>query len=77
VANWAKSQAEQLPEAPAPAVVKTAEFERIFIYIGGKKRIHRMTLIDSETRYILGLRVIWERSQELVQAFVDHAPKAD
>jgi hypothetical protein len=37
VANWAKNEAEQLPEAPVPPVVKTAEFDEIFTYIGDKK----------------------------------------
>ena len=37
VANWAKEQAEQLPNAPMPAEVKTAEFDEIFTYIGDKK----------------------------------------
>ena len=37
VANWAKEQAEQLPEAPVPPEVKTAEFDEIFTYIGDKK----------------------------------------
>jgi hypothetical protein len=37
VANWTKDQAEQLPEAPLPAEVKTAEFDEIFTYIGDKK----------------------------------------
>src|ERR1044071_9489372 len=37
VANWAKDQAEQLPEAPVPAAVKIAEFDEIFTYIGDKK----------------------------------------
>jgi transposase-like protein len=37
IANWAKDQAEQLPEAPIPAKVKTAEFDEIFTYIGDKK----------------------------------------
>ena len=37
VANWAKDQAEQLPAAPLPAEVKTAEFDEIFTYIGDKK----------------------------------------
>jgi transposase-like protein len=37
VANWAKDQAEQLPETAVPAVVKTAEFDEIFTYIGDKK----------------------------------------
>ena len=37
VANWAKEQAEQIPEGPVPADVKTAEFDEIFTYIGDKK----------------------------------------
>ena len=37
LANWAKNRAEQLPEAPVPADVKTAEFDEIFIYVGDKK----------------------------------------
>ena len=37
VANWAKKQAEQLPEAPVPAEVKTAEFDELFTFIGDKK----------------------------------------
>ena len=37
VANWAQEQAEQLPEVPMPAEVKTAEFDEIFTYIGDKK----------------------------------------
>ena len=37
VANWAKEEAEQLPEAPMPAEVTTAEFDELFTYIGNKK----------------------------------------
>ena len=37
VANWAKDPAEQLPEAPVPAEIKTAEFDEIFTYMGDKK----------------------------------------
>jgi hypothetical protein len=37
VANWAKEEAEKLPETPIPAEVKTAEFDEIFTYIGDKK----------------------------------------
>ena len=36
VANWAREEAEELPEAPMPAEVKTAEFGEIFIYSGNK-----------------------------------------
>ena len=37
VANWAREEADQLPEAPMLAEVKTAEFDEIFTYIGDKK----------------------------------------
>ncbi len=37
VANWAKEHAEQLPKAPVPEVVKAAEFDELFTYIGDKK----------------------------------------
>jgi len=37
VANWTREEAEQLPETPVPAKVKTAEFDEIFTYIGDKK----------------------------------------
>ena len=37
VANWAKEQAEQMPETPVPAKIKAAEFDEIFTFIGDKK----------------------------------------
>lgn len=37
VANWVKEQSEQLPNAPVPDKIKTAEFDEIFTYIGDKK----------------------------------------
>ena len=37
VVNWTQEHAEQLPEVPMPAEVKTAEFDEIFTYIGDKK----------------------------------------
>ena len=37
VSNWAKEEAEQLPKAPMPNEVKTAEFDELFTYIGDKK----------------------------------------
>jgi len=39
VANWAKEHAEQLPNAPVPAEIETAEFDEIFTYIGDKKTV--------------------------------------
>ena len=37
VANRAKEQAEQWPEAPVHPVVKAAKFDEIFAWIGDKK----------------------------------------
>lgn len=37
VSNWAKEEAEQLPNVPMPNEVKTAEFDEIFTDIGDKK----------------------------------------
>ena len=37
VANWVKEYAENLPEAPVPKEVKTAEMDEIFTFIGEKK----------------------------------------
>ena len=37
VANWAKDHAEQLPKAPVPEEVKTAEFDELYTFIGDKK----------------------------------------
>jgi len=38
VANSAKEQVEELPKAPVPDEVKTAEFDEIFTFIGDKKQ---------------------------------------
>ncbi|MBX3036050.1 MAG: IS1 family transposase [Anaerolineales bacterium] len=45
VANWVKEQAEQLPNAPVPDKVKTAEFDEIFTYIGDKKTEFTLLLL--------------------------------
>ena len=37
VANWAKTHAEQLPEAPVPEKVENAEMDELFTFIGDKK----------------------------------------
>jgi IS1 family transposase len=59
-----------------PAEVKTAAFDEIFLISAIKNRIYLITLVDRATRCFLGWQVAWERSQEIVQAIVDHAPKA-
>jgi transposase-like protein len=37
VANWVNAYASQLPEAPVPEQVKTAELDELFTFIGDKK----------------------------------------
>ena len=38
VAFWVAQYAESLPEAPVPKVVKVAEMDEVFTFIGEKKR---------------------------------------
>jgi IS1 family transposase len=35
-----------------------------------------ITLVDRQTRCILGWKVVWERTSEVIQQIVDEAPKA-
>jgi transposase-like protein len=37
VANWVKAHAEQLPPAPVPASVETAELDELFTFVENKK----------------------------------------
>jgi len=37
VANWVKDYGEQLPQAPVPDEVKTAEFDELYTFIGDKR----------------------------------------
>lgn len=76
VANWAKEHSEKLPKAPVPEEVKTVEFDELFTFIGEKKRIYLITLVDRETRCILSWKVACERAQSTMQAIGDEAPKA-
>lgn len=48
----------------------------LFTFIGGKKQICILTLVDRLTRCYLGFEVVWQRTQEALQELVDEAPKA-
>jgi transposase-like protein len=76
VSDWVKAHAENLPEAPLPAEVKTAGLDELFTFIGNKKQ----NLPDDDcrpcTRCILEWKLVWERTKESIQALVDEAPKA-
>jgi transposase InsO family protein len=40
-----------------------------------KNRIYISTVVDRQTRCILGWAVVWTRTQEAIQQVVDQAPK--
>jgi transposase-like protein len=66
VANWVKEYAEKLPDAPVPEQAKTAELDELFTFIGEKKnRIYIVTIVDRDTRCILGWKVLWDRTIEI------------
>ena len=51
--------------------------DELFTFIGDKKiRIYIITIVDRQTRCILGWVVVWERIQEAIQLRVNDAPKA-
>ena len=41
-----------------------------------KNQIYIITIVDRLTRCYLGYRVVWQRTQEVIQELVDEAPKA-
>ena len=48
----------------------------IHLHWGQKKQIFIVTLVDRITRCYLGCKVVWQRTQEVIQEMVDEAPKA-
>ncbi len=48
----------------------------IHLYREQKNQIFIITLVDRLTRCYLGFRVIWQRTQMVIQEMVDEAPKA-
>jgi IS1 family transposase len=48
----------------------------VHLYRGQKKQIFVITIVDRLTRCFLGYKVVWQRTQEVIQEMVDEAPKA-
>ena len=44
--------------------------------MGRKNQIYVITIVDRFTRCYLGFKVVWQRTQEVIQEMVDKAPKA-
>jgi len=77
VSLWVKARAAQLPDPPAPDEVKEAELDELFTFSGDKKnQIFVITIVDRAARCYLGFKVVWQRTQEVIQEMVDEAPKA-
>lgn len=48
----------------------------VHLHWGQKNQIFIITIVDRLTRCYLGFKVVWQRSQEVIQEMVDEAPKA-
>lgn len=70
------------PSSQTPRSTGTVRGQRsrdgrgIHLYRGEKKEIFIITIVDRLTRCYLGFRVVWHRTQEVIQEMVDDAPKA-
>jgi len=48
----------------------------VHLHWGEKNQIYVLTIVDRATRCYLGLRVVWQRTQQAIQELVDQAPIA-
>ena len=48
----------------------------VHLHWGQKKQIFIITIVDRLTRCYLGFKVVWQRTQDVIQEMVDEAPKA-
>jgi len=48
----------------------------VHLHRGQKNQIFIITIVDRLTRCYLGFKVVWQRTQDLIQEMVDEAPKA-
>jgi IS1 family transposase len=76
ISLWVKDKAASLPKAPFPIEVKDAEMDELFTFIGEKKQIYIITIVDRVTRCFLGYKVVGECTQQFIQDVVDEAIKA-
>jgi len=66
ISLWVKAKVAILPKAPVPVEVKDAEMDELFTFIGEKKSKSTSSLVDRATRYFLGYKVVWERTQQVI-----------
>jgi hypothetical protein len=64
ISLWVKEKAANLPKALVPAEVKDAEMDELFTFIGEKKPIYIITIVDRAIHCFLGYKVVWERTQQ-------------
>ena len=49
--------------------------DKLFTFIHGKKQARLDYLVDRHVRCILGWKVAWERTAQVIQQLVDEAPR--
>ncbi len=76
VINWVNAHVAQQTDAPLPSDVNNAEMDELYTFVGSKKRVYVMTLVDRRTSCILSWAVERERSESCLQQLVDDAPQA-
>jgi len=84
--SWfAPSHRFPLGQSPSGATARSTCAQRrersgdgriVHLYRGQKNPIFVITIVDRLTRCFLGFRVVWQRTQEVIQELVDEAPKA-
>lgn len=72
---WVKAQAAQLPDTPVPTEVKEAEMDELFTFIGEKKQIYVITIVDRGSRCYLAVQIVWQRTQAAIQEMVIRLPR--
>jgi IS1 family transposase len=63
-----------MPNAPLPEEVDEAEMDALYTFIGDKKT--GFTIVDRQTGYFLGWKVVFQRTQQAIQDLVDPRPKS-
>lgn len=62
--------------ASARAGQRSRDGRGVHLHWGQKNQIFIVTIVDRLTRCYLGCKVVWQRTQEVIQEMVDEAPKA-
>lgn len=73
--NCVKAHTEKLPVSPVAEKVEQAEMDKLFSFIKDKKHDLRDMHSYCKTHCILGWKVVWERTQKMIQQMIDQTQK--